>query len=87
MKGARRSGRGDGEVEACKTKHKRMRPADYPSPAELRRRRDLVWLYLASLGMSAPEIEKACAHANRHKAHISRRLNQARDHHERANRG
>jgi len=86
MKGAKSCGRGAGEVEACKIKPKTMRPADHPTPAELRRRRDLVWLYLASIGMTPGEIERACALANRERTVIGKRLNQARAYHE-ANRG
>ena len=61
-------------VETAKAKHKRMRPADHPDNRDLRRRRDLVWLYLASMGMSSREIERACAFANRSAEQIRKRL-------------
>jgi hypothetical protein len=85
MKGA--SAVRDGEIEVTKTKPKTMKPADHPTGAELRRRRDLVWLYLASIGMTSPEIERACSLANRKQSVIRHRLNQARQHYERAGRG
>lgn len=74
MKGER------GGIAAVKAKSKTMKPADNPTDRELRRRRDLVWLYLASIGMNAVEIERACAMANRSRWQIRRRIEQCRGH-------
>jgi hypothetical protein len=69
-----------------KSAPKRMQPADRPTARELRRRRDLVWLYLANLGMSPTEIERACMMASRSRWQISRRIDSARRAQERNNR-
>jgi hypothetical protein len=69
-----------------KSAPKKMRPADRPSCRELRRRRDLVWLYLAGLGMTPTEIERACMMASRSRWQISRRIDSARRSQERNNR-
>lgn len=71
----------DGQ-EAEKVKPKRVRPTDLPTARDLRKRRDLVWLYLASLGMNATEIAMACLFASRSPRQIRKRLQECKRHHE-----
>jgi hypothetical protein len=61
----------------------RVKPIDEPTAAELRRRRDLVWLMLAKQGLNAVEISKACQLAACTPQHIRNRLRQCENFHRR----
>lgn len=76
MRGMKPDGR-----EAEKVKAKKVKPCDQPTARELRRRRDLIWLYLDSLGMSSRDIERACLFANRSAVQIRSRLQACKRHH------
>jgi hypothetical protein len=69
----------EGGLEASHDRPKTMRPADHPNRRELRRRRDLVWLYLHRRGMSPIQIQWACAFANRSHWQVRQRLRKVAD--------
>ena len=92
MQGARRVAyeRGEGdddepivgdEYEAASIElPKTMVPDLQRTGSELRKVRDLYWLFLEKQGLSITEIELVCSMANRHRSVISRRIKRAKAH-------
>jgi hypothetical protein len=74
MIGIKRSGE-----MAEKSGPKRGKPADHPDSRQLRKRRDLLWLWLATrMGMDAVTISRVCQEAARSPRQIRSRIVQAR---------